>query len=95
MAKAGGTKDATSKYVTLRTYGKRKVFVMFVTIAASIFFGVVFNTSVFRDGEEMSGGVVAAIVVTCFAMIFLPLTEEWQYTPWQDACQKCEKDTYD
>lgn len=97
MAKSeSGQKSVSSKYVTLKVYGKRRIMAFMMAIGVSVFFGVLFKHSIFTDVASSNHGVVAiAVIIAGIILSALPLSEEWQYTPWQDACQKCEKDSFD
>jgi len=94
MAKPEAKKSVDTKYVSLRVYTGRRILVMIVTFASTFLFGFLINHfhkpshSVFMS----PAGVVIAVIGVL--MLFLPLTEEWIYAPWQDAGQKCEKNTY-
>jgi len=93
MSKQSTAKTANSKYVTMKVYGKRRLLVIMMTIFGTSLFGFLFNIDAFA-GPKANWALLAMGVVAVFMML-IPKTEEWNYVPWQDAAQKCEKDTND
>ena len=93
MAGSKSVKAEDNKYVRLRVYSGLRLLLIVATISATFLFGfLIKHTNLSPSNVFFSPvGVIMAIVGGVIA--FLPLTEEWVYAPWQDACQKCEKST--
>ncbi len=95
MAKASlAKKSESSKYMTLKVYGGRRLLILFTLISMSVGFGVLFERTILKSNSQSGSQLYAAIFLACLLMALLPISEEWQYRPWQDACRKCEKNIY-
>jgi hypothetical protein len=95
MAKAASAnKSGDSKYVVLKVYTGRRLLILFTLICMTIGFGVLFERTILNPNVQSGTQLYGAILLACLFVAFLPMSEEWQYRPWQDACRKCEKNIY-
>jgi hypothetical protein len=95
MAKAApGKKPQNSKYMALKVYGGRRLLILFTLISMTVGFGFLFERTILNPNVQSGAQLYGAIFLACLVMAFLPMSEEWQYGPWQDACRKCEKNLY-
>lgn len=95
MAKTAAVKKSeSSKYMTLKVYGGRRLLILLTLVVMSIGFGVLFERTILNPNAQSGLQLYGGIFVACLLMVFLPISEEWQYSPWQDACRKCEKNIY-
>jgi hypothetical protein len=95
MAKtAAVNKSESSKYMALKVYGARRLLILFTLVVMSIGFGFLFERTILNPDAQSSVQLYGAIFLACLLMVFLPISEEWQYGPWQDGCRKCEKNIY-
>ena len=94
MAKATESKSVNAKYVSLKVFGKRRIFLIFMALAMTGFFGFLLAHNVTKDHNELWLHAGLPIIGLGLLGMLLPLSEEWNYLPWQDATQRCEKSTY-
>jgi F0F1-type ATP synthase assembly protein I len=93
MSKKIMSQKDKSKYMTLLVNGKRRLSVVTVTISGAVLFGFLFDTKAFSGPNAYWWLFALGFCAT--VMVLMPLSEEWHYVPWQDAPQKCEKDSFD
>lgn len=82
--------DKTETSVQLVTYPAKKVFNVFITIVLTLIFTAWIWAHIQRDTVPW---YVIALPLVFIGMLttLLQDEEEWQYTPWQNATQKYEK----
>jgi cbb3-type cytochrome oxidase subunit 3 len=81
-------------HVTLTKYPARNVFTLIVTVLLTILFAA-WVWAALRRGELPWYAIALPMIFIGVLTTLLQPEEEWNYSPWQDATQKYEKNIYD
>ncbi len=83
-----------SPLVVLTKFPKRLTFTVFMVFVLTAIFSV-WIWAAFRRGDMSWYTVGLPLIFVGMLVNFIHPEEEWQYTPWQEATQKYEKNIYD
>jgi hypothetical protein len=94
--KKGQKKDVGSfdTHVVLYQYPARRAFLLMVTVVLSLLFAI-WLWACMRKGDVPWYLIGLPMIFIGMLANFIQPSEEWQYTPWQAATQKYEKNIYD
>jgi fatty acid desaturase len=98
MAKQQKTATVENKeivtHVRLLKYPAKKAFSVFVTGVLTVFFAAWIWAGLRKGNIPWYAMAVPMVFVGLLTTLLQP-EEEWEYTPWQEAPQKYEKNIYD
>ncbi len=95
MAKGNNAESGSNKFVTLKVYSKRRMVNLFLAfiVLLSMSALIAFNAIKLQHSHNIE--IIFTGLVLGILLCLLPLSEEWNYSPWQDAPRKLEQDIRD
>ena len=83
--------DKSNPYVTMVKFPQRRVFLILVCILLTALFSIWIWANLHQNRNAPWAVIALPMIFIGMLANFVMPTEEWQYTPWQEATQKYEK----